>query len=86
MGLSKIEMKKAAAKELPLLLAIAPAMQEKTIHPMRISTRRLVCRGYQGTGANARKKSDLRFAEIPRVLVRFNHVANVIVNANHSIM
>ena len=27
-----------------------------------------------------------RFAELARVLVRFNHVASLIVNANHSVM
>jgi hypothetical protein len=33
-----------------------------------------------------RGKRALRFVELARVLVRFNHVARFIVNANHSIM
>jgi hypothetical protein len=37
-------------------------------------------------GTDIGKKADSRFFEIPRVLVRFNHVASLIVNSNHSIM
>ena len=32
------------------------------------------------------KKHALPLFEIARVLVRFNHVANVIVNSNHSVV
>jgi hypothetical protein len=39
-----------------------------------------------GSSAIRQSKTILRFFEIAPVLVRFNHVASFIVNANHGIM
>jgi hypothetical protein len=40
----------------------------------------------KGETVRARSKSDLRLLELARVLVRFNHIACIIVNADHGIM
>jgi hypothetical protein len=43
-------------------------------------------KSYQGTDARCDKKEISPLFELARVLVRFNHIANVIVNADHSAM
>jgi hypothetical protein len=41
---------------------------------------------YQGTQARRKRKVNSPLLKVARVLVRFNHVARIIVSANHSIM
>jgi hypothetical protein len=43
-------------------------------------------KSYQGTDARCDKKEISPLFEIARLLVRFDHVACLIVNANHSVM
>jgi hypothetical protein len=43
-------------------------------------------KSYQGTDARCDKKEISPLFEIARLLVRFDHVARRIVNANHSVM
>jgi hypothetical protein len=43
-------------------------------------------KSYQGTDARCDKKEISPLFEIARFLVRFNHVASLIVNANHGVM
>jgi pimeloyl-ACP methyl ester carboxylesterase len=59
---------------------------EKFTEKLNLSSYALYLSDIGAAGEQARKKGHSRLFELALVLVRFDHVASVVVNANHSIV